>query len=73
MIIYVTFGQDHYHEVNNKVFDKDTMCVIEAESHEEGRNLAFEHFGDKFFTTYEKKDWKERFNKFYPKGFIHLN
>ena len=47
---YVTFGQVHVHKVQGKTLDRDTVAVYEAESWEEGREKAFDLFGDKFFT-----------------------
>ena len=38
---YVTFGQTHVHSVNGKIFDKDCVAVIKANSKSEGRDLAF--------------------------------
>ena len=70
---YVTFGQVHVHVVNGKTFDKDTVAVIEATSEKEGRELAHEYFGEKFFTTYSEKYWKEDNMKYFPKGYVEVN
>lgn len=76
MKFYITFGQHHIHKVGLKTFDKDTVGVIEAENHREARDIAFELFGDKFFTTYDEDVWMkdegERL-EFFPKGYLKVN
>ena len=71
MKIYITFGQVHVHRVNNKTFDRDCVAVIECNSHEHGRELAFEFFDDKFFTSYE--DVEDAELHYYPRGLIEAN
>ena len=70
MKTYVTFGQVHAHSVNGKTFDKDCVAVIHAPTHKEGREVAFELFGDKFFTTYDNKESVHL--EYYPRGLIEV-
>ena len=70
---YITFGQVHTHRVNNKTFDKDCVAVIHCIDAQAGRNLAFEYFGDKFFTTYYDKQFDKRGMMYYPRGYIEVN
>lgn len=70
---YITFGQTHTHKHNGKTLDKDCVGVIKADSYDEMRALAFEWFGDKFFTTYTVEDFNEDDIKYFPRGFIELN
>jgi hypothetical protein len=72
MIIYITFGQIHTHSVNGKTFDKDTVAAIKCEDWNDGRNKAFEYFGDKFMTDYTEEQIKEILH-YFPKGIISVN
>lgn len=69
---YVTFGQIHTHSINGKTLDKDTVAVFEAENAIEGRELAVEYFGDRFFTDYHDENWDESKLEFFPKGYVEL-
>ena len=71
--LYVTFGQVHTHLVNGKTLNKDSVAVINCEGIEEGRKLAFEFFGDKFFTTYTEKQVNKEMMSYFPRGFIEVN
>ena len=74
MKTYVTFGQVHTHSVNGKTFDKDCVAVIEAKSESAAREIAFEYFGDKWFTTYTDKEQMDRdVADFFPRGYIDVN
>lgn len=73
MKVYVTFGQAHIHRVNDKILDRDSVAVIEAPTHAKGREIAFELFGDKFFTTYPEDAWRTADIQYYPRGFIGVN
>lgn len=68
---YLTFGQSHKHKVGDQVFDKDTVCVIRAKSHARAREIAFQAFGDKFFTSYDKFTWSNDM-RYFPKGYVEL-
>ncbi len=71
---YVTFGQVHTHRVDGKTLDCDTVAVYNSKNYKEGREKAFLHFGDKFFTSYQDEQWKENDQlKYFPKGYIYLN
>jgi hypothetical protein len=72
MKIYITFGQDHVHRVNNKTFDKDSVALIEAPSHREGRDIAVELFGLVWATSYEEKEMMEILH-YFPRGIIAVN
>jgi hypothetical protein len=72
MKTYVTFGQVHVHSVNGKTFDKDTVAVIESESPEKGREIAFETFGDKFCFEYPEAHWEGKM-EYFPKGYVNVN
>lgn len=71
--LYITFGQTHRHEVNSKVFDKDTVCEIKAEDFTEGRARAFNAFGDKFSTSYFEEQVDDDFMELFPKGIVNLD
>jgi len=70
----ITFGQGHTHRVNNTTFDRNSVGVITANSYAEAREIAFELFGDKFFTVYDEKLFDESGNlKYYPRGKFKVN
>lgn len=69
---YITFGQGHRHKHNDITLNNNCVGVIEAESHDEMRLLAFEWFGDKFATTYTVEDFGDAI-EYFPRGFIKLN
>lgn len=71
MKIFITFGQTHVHSHNGFTLDKDCVGVIDCENHEQGRKLAFEWFGAKFATTYDKID--NEFMRWFPRGTFDLN
>lgn len=70
--IYITFGQLHRHEIDNKLFDKDCVAVIACTSWRQGIDLAFDIFGQKWATHYEHERIMEIID-FYPRGFIPVN
>ena len=73
MKTYITFGQDHIHQFNGKIFNKDCVAVINHEKPEEGRELAFKYFGPKFCFEYPEKHFKMDSMHYYPRGFIEVN
>jgi hypothetical protein len=49
---YVTFGQDHRHEIDGVILNADCVAVFEAPDADSGREKAFELFGRKFCFHY---------------------
>lgn len=72
--ILVTFGQEHAHVVNGKVFNKDTVARLDCVDHADGRRLAFEFFGNKFFTTYNEDGslTREDIARYFPLGIVDV-
>ena len=70
---YVTFGFNHSHAIGEKLFDKDSVAVIESEGPEEGRAKAFEIFGPKFCMEYPEEHWFEDQLRYFPRGLINVN
>ena len=69
----ITFGQNHVHRVDNKTFDCDCVCQIDAIDHTQARAIAFRVFDGKFCFTYEKEMWLENGHpEYYPRGIIKL-
>lgn len=65
----VTFGQQHTHRINNYTFDKDSVAIIQAESHYKAHNIAMDIFNEKFHRCipeeeYDIGDWA----KYFPNG-----
>lgn len=67
---YVTFGQNHLHRINQIVLDKNIVGVIIAPNMEKAREVAFNLFGDKFFTIYNEASIEM---EYFPRGTINLN
>lgn len=73
MKTYVTFGQIHAHAISGKLFDKDCVAVIEAKDASDGRQIAVDAFGDKFFTSYTEDQFDHNNMKYFPRGFVKVN
>lgn len=73
MKTYITFGQVHYHKIDNRIFDKDCVAVIEAENASIGREIAFKLFGNKFCFSYTEDTFDYTSMKFFPRGFIQID
>lgn len=72
MKIYISFGQSHAHQIGEKFFNKDCLAEIDCESVNEGREVAWDNFGNKFFTNYDEEDLVKIIDLF-PRGVIKLN
>lgn len=72
MRTYITFGQEHKHEVDGKLFDKDCVAVIDGPDANTNRAKAFVAFGRKFCFEYPEEFWDESSMKYYPRGYIEL-
>lgn len=67
-VTFVTFGQDHRHVIDGKVFDKDCVAVVKG-----GREKVFELFGRKFCFEYPESHWDDSKMRFFPRGCIEAN
>ena len=67
---YGTFGYGHLHLFNGITLDHDIVGVIEAPDMEKAWEVAFNLFGDKFFTVYNEASIEM---KYFPRGTINLN
>jgi hypothetical protein len=63
---YFTFGQNHVHKINNIIFDKDCVVMIQSEN---PIDTMFEVFGEKWAMQYDK----EPDLSWYPRGIIKLD
>jgi len=72
-ILFITFGQEHVHNINGVVFDKDCVGVIHCNNYSHGREIAFENFGDKFATTYSEDKVDNDFMRRFDRGIIEVN
>ena len=72
--MYITFGQDHAHAIGGKTYDKDCVAVIECEGFVDGREKAFDAFGDKFSFSYMDDQFDMgSLDKYYHRGLIELD
>ena len=70
---YVTFGQQHTHRVNGITLDCDSVDCYKAKNATEGREKAFEYFGNKFFTDYHNEQFDMESLHYFPRGIIQIN
>ncbi len=70
---FVTLGQQHTHRINGKTVDCDCVVEYEAESASEGRDKAFEYFGDQFFTDYHDEQFNMEDLDYFPRGIIKID
>lgn len=69
MKIIITFGSNHNHEIDEKIFNKDTIAIVEGENYSECRQKAFDAFGPKFCTDYNiVKLEDENFMRFFKEA-----
>lgn len=68
MKTFVTFGQDHVHNINGVIFDKDCVAVVEGD-----REKVFEIFGAKFCFEYPEAYWDDAKMSYFPRGYINVN
>jgi len=67
MKIYVTFGQDHRHEINGIVFDKDCIALVNGT-----RKTVFGLFGEKFCFNYNCYKDIEKSIPYFQRGIIEV-
>jgi|TARA_R110000787_G_scaffold62331_2_gene141037 hypothetical protein len=71
MKIYITFGFDHIHLVNEKILDKDTVAEIDCVDYKEGRKKAFKYFENRFATSYTKEHI-DKLMHWFPNGIVKI-
>lgn len=65
----ITFGQTHAHRKNGYTFDKDSVAIIEAENYDNGRELAFEIFDNKFHQCVTEESFDQgNLIRYFPRG-----
>ena len=70
---YITFGFDHVHMINEIIFDKDCVAVIETQNAAQGREKAFELFGKQFCFEYPENYFNfDTVALYYPRGLIKI-
>lgn len=67
MKTYVTFGQDHWHKVNGKIFNCDCVAVVNGD-----REKVFELFGPAFSFEFREGIWDDGLMHLYPQGYIEV-
>ena len=65
IVAYFSFGQEHYHNIDGKIFDKD--CIVRIES-TDPREVMFSVFGRKWSMQYNELPEMRHF----PRGVIAL-
>ena len=56
MKIYITFGSKHNYNINDKILGINHTAIVNVETHQEARKIAFKLFGGRFCTTYTEYD-----------------
>jgi len=67
MKTFVTFGQVHKHEIDDKIFDKDCVAIVDGD-----RERVFELFGPHFCFEYPEEHWDDSKMDFFPRGYIEV-
>jgi hypothetical protein len=67
---YITFGDNHTHEINGQIFDGDCVAVIENVTPAQGRARAFELFGPVFSFEYPEKNFDHASMHYFKRGFV---
>jgi len=62
---YVTFGQDHVHEINGVIFDKTCVAKVKGD-----REDVFKIFGPEFCMEYDRPEFIRL--QFFPRGIIEV-
>ena len=65
MRVYITFMDENVHVINGVRYDKDCVAAIDAKSFDDGKRLAFAHFGREFESILKQTDITD-----YPRGII---
>lgn len=68
MKTYVTFGQDHVHNINGKTIDKDCVAIVNGDL-----GTVFEIFGSKFCFEYQEQHWDKSKIEHFPRGYVEIN
>lgn len=69
----ITFGQAHSHILMGKLIDKDCIVMIDADTAQEGRNLAMDLFKGVFCTSYTDSEFKIEMLDMFPRGIIEID
>ncbi len=71
MRVYITFMDENVHVINGVRYDKDCVAAIDAKSFDDGKRLAFAHFGRDFESIRKQKSFEEYITEDeYPRGII---
>ena len=73
MKVYFTFGQYHAHCVNGKIFDKDCIACVEAESPTDARETMFDLFKDKWAFQYSESQVDSELLGYFSRGVLDAN
>lgn len=73
MKYYITFGEIHAHSVNGITFDKDCVAVIEAETREDAKEIAYESFLSQYCFMYNENQWDTDDMEYYRRGYLAVN
>jgi len=68
MKFYFSFGQDHVHGFDGKVFNKDCIVEITAVDSDMAREIMFDNFGRRWSNEYDELPDMT----FFPRGIIKL-
>lgn len=64
---FVTFGWGHSHTINNHVFDRDCVAVINAPAAKEGMKVVQQLFGNRYSFAFPQENWSGEMH--YPGGY----
>lgn len=67
---YVSFGQNHQHEWNGLVLDKDCLLLMQGESWLVVREAVMKLFGRKWSNIYQEAELQGMLS-YYPRGVVN--
>lgn len=70
---YVSFGQVHKHTIDGKRLDKDTIAKITHSSHENGADIAYRLFKNKYSQEFSQEAWSDDMLRHFPKGLVDIS
>jgi len=64
----ITFGRDHVHCIDGKIFDCHCVAEVDASNEDAARKL----FMPKFCYSHPEDKWDEKLMRYFPRGKIHI-
>ena len=73
MKVFITFGQEHRHDYDYHILDKDCIAAINCDTFGAGRRMAMAALDGLFHKCYSEEELSEHILSYFPRGIIILN